>query len=456
MAAARTGQAAGGPASVAVVLVRVALVVCVGCVVAGWAGAWESASGVSARSSVSLFDDDGSHSLFDGSALLVPGHPQSNCLSVGAAGAQSGDSVTLAATSLVGAGLPDHLVLTVDVGTGGVYGDCSGFSGTTVWSGTLAALAAAASTDGIATGWQPASTPARSFRITVDVDSAAAVQGTTAAADLEWRLVSGPVVTPSPSPTTTTPSPTTTTPSPTTTTPSPTPTTPSPTTTTPSPTTTTPSPSPTTTTPSPSPTTTTPRPTTTRPSPTTTRPETGPTTTRPSPTTTRPETGPTTLPSSGPADGPAALAPTPADSTLADGASPTASSTDGAGMATMPRTGGPGGFGDSGAGSTATAPPGDGSGTPVRSRRPSGVDLVLGGPATVAWAAAIRVAQVAVLVGRQPQIPFLLLMLVVAFLAVQDRIDRRDPKLALAAISQREAELAFLDVFGGGGEPRPC
>jgi hypothetical protein len=410
MTDARTGRATGAPASVAAVLVRVALVVCVGWVVAGWATAGASASGVSARSSVSLFDDDGSRSLFDGSALLVPGHPQTNCLSVGAAGAQPGDSVTLTATSLIGVDLPDHLVLTVDVGTGGVYGDCSGFSGTTVWSGTLAALAAAASTDGIATGWQPASTPARSFRITVDVDSAAAAQGVTAAADLEWRLVRGPVVTPSP--TTTSPSPTTT---------------------------------------SPSPTTTSPSPTTTSPSPTTTSP-TSPTSPSPSPSPTSPETGPTTLPSSGPGGGPTTRAPTPADSTLTDVASPTSSSTDGSGTAAVPRTGGPGGgFGDSDAGPTGTASSGDGSGTSVRSRRPSGVDLMLGGPVTVARLAAIRTAQAAILVGRQPQIPLVLLMVVAAFLAVQDRIDRRDPKLAHAATSQREAELAFLDVFGGRG-----
>lgn len=52
-------------------------------------------------------------------------------------------------------------------------------------------------------------------------------------------------------------------------------------------------------------------------------------------------------------------------------------------------------------------------------------------------------------VASRPQLPLGLLLLVALFLMVQDRIDARDPKLAHAATTQRDAELTFPDLFGG-------
>lgn len=60
--------------------------------------------------------------------------------------------------------------------------------------------------------------------------------------------------------------------------------------------------------------------------------------------------------------------------------------------------------------------------------------------------------QVAVTVGAvvsRPQYPLLALLFALAFLIVQDRIDRRDPKLAVSSVRQRDNEVFFPDRFGG-------
>lgn len=312
------------------------------------------APGTSARS-VSLFDDDTGLSLFDGATLLVPGRSQVNCINVGTVGAAAGDAVTLTATSLAGTALADHLTIAVDVGTGGRFGDCAGFGGSRVWTGSLTALAATGGTDGVATGWQPAATETRSFRISVSVDSAAAAQGLSASADLQWRLIPGST------PPSTTPSPTT---------------------------------------------------------PATTAPAT---------------TTPATSLTSGPVTSPAPHA---TSATSPGTTSPAPASASG-----PPDS-------SSGSGSVAGAGPGPGTGPGGRP------DVVLTRTALGALVQAVRTAirQGTLLtsaVASRPQLPLGLLLLVALFLMVQDRIDARDPKLAHAATTQRDAELTFPDLFGG-------
>ena len=53
-----------------------------------------------------------------------------------------------------------------------------------------------------------------------------------------------------------------------------------------------------------------------------------------------------------------------------------------------------------------------------------------------------RAATVAAAVLKKSSFPFLLLLIVVIFLVVQDRIDRNDPKLALAPV-HADSELPF-------------
>ncbi len=63
-----------------------------------------------------------------------------------------------------------------------------------------------------------------------------------------------------------------------------------------------------------------------------------------------------------------------------------------------------------------------------------------------------RVSEVAMHIAEQPQYPIGVLGLVAVFLLVQDLIDRRDPKLAVARVTGRDSMLVFPDLFPPGRE----
>lgn len=199
------------------------------------------AQGASAEGGVALFDDDGGRALFTAADKLAPGRPLAECVRVGSRTAMPGDQVWFAAADVSGA-LADHVTVTLESGTGGRFGDCTGFSGTPLFSGTLRALATASAGNGLDTGWDPSSSDTRTFRVTVVMDPALTVQGLTARGDLVWRLYrdvvidpGGPTDTPTTTPTDTptgTPTASPTTPAPTTSGPTATPTVPTGTTTT--------------------------------------------------------------------------------------------------------------------------------------------------------------------------------------------------------------------------------
>src|SRR3954453_8577022 len=79
-----------------------------------------------AAGSVSLFDDSGGTPLFNG-AVLAPGHPQTGCVSVSAAGAAPTDAVVLSASGVSGS-LAQYLSVSVEVGLGGHLGNCAGWA----------------------------------------------------------------------------------------------------------------------------------------------------------------------------------------------------------------------------------------------------------------------------------------------------------------------------------------
>src|SRR4051812_9864390 len=148
-----------------------------------------------AAGSVSLFDDSAGGAVLTGAAL-APGHAQSGCVSVSAAGATPSDAVVLSASGVSGS-LAQYLAVTVDVGTGGHLGDCTGWvADATVprWSGHLGDLV-----PGVVTGWSPAASASRTFKFTVSVDDVGAAAGTTAAGRFVWQLTTAPPP-PAPSP----------------------------------------------------------------------------------------------------------------------------------------------------------------------------------------------------------------------------------------------------------------
>jgi hypothetical protein len=109
-------------------------------------------------------------------------------------------------------------------------------------------------------------------------------------------------------------------------------------------------------------------------------------------------------------------------------------------------SGGAGGPGDSGG--AQAGPGGQGGGSDdavVRERRRA--DVVLGVSLPVLRETARRVSEVAMQIAEQPQYPLGVLALVAVFLLVQDLIDRRDPKLAAARVTGREASVPFPDLF---------
>jgi hypothetical protein len=182
--AARNHPRAGGV--LLAVAVAVLLMPALGLLSAG------DARAVDASVSVSLTDDAGGAALFPG-VRLTPGVRRSTCVSINAAGAASGDEVVVAAQPVTG-GLAPWIQVDVEVGAGGGHGSCVGFSGSSVYTGTLSALSSPRG-DGYPTAWYPAGVATRTFRITVEVQNTPAAPGRSAA--FTWRLV--PVATQAPS-----------------------------------------------------------------------------------------------------------------------------------------------------------------------------------------------------------------------------------------------------------------
>jgi hypothetical protein len=348
-----------------------------------------------ASGSVALFDDDGGAALFTG-ALLAPGRAQTGCVSVDAQGADPGDGVVLSADSLAGTLVP-YLTVTVEVGSGGHMGDCSGFVAdplVTPWSGRLSALA-----PGVVTGWQPGQAGTRTFRFTAAVDDNQSAAGLTGSGRFVWQLTTAPPPPPPPPP------------------PSPSPSA---------------SPSPSH---SPSP--------TIEPTPDPT-PSTGPTTEPtvrptdqpeppPAPQPTTSSVVPTTaapVPPAPPVDGPPSGTPAPSAS---PSGRPTPAPT---GSPTPHLGGGAPGSGGGGAGGGAPRP-----------------DVVLGVPLPALRETARRLGDAALHIAQEPQYPLGVGGLVGVFLIVQDLIDRRDPKLAAARVTSRDESLLFPDLFPHGGSP---
>lgn len=133
---------------------------------------------------VTLTDDDSDSALFELSNMAPADASVARCIAVQYSGsiADPGE-VRLYSGGFTETGtLSSELDLTIEVGTGGDFSDCTGFSGTTIFSTDTVAAFDSAHTDyasGLST-WDPASTPeTRVFRFTVDLPSDAdnAVQG---------------------------------------------------------------------------------------------------------------------------------------------------------------------------------------------------------------------------------------------------------------------------------------
>jgi hypothetical protein len=355
-----------------------------------------------------LLSNDGAGSAVFSAAGLAPGDSRTNCVAV------TYDDTESAVLRLYGAaagGAADALDFSVEVGSGATYGNCTGFTGATAYTGTLAAFALA-HTDfatGVVVPDVAPGTPV-SFRFTATVRDDNTAQGQTATATFTWEAQSVPA----PPTTTTAPPPTTTT---------------------------TAAPATTTTTAAPATT------TTAAPATTTTVPVTAPTVTTPS--TTVPATVPTTVTVPSTVTVPAlpvdVTVPAVGDLTDATGdlsrtrrRPATTSGADDTGSTTSSTT--------STSTTTPAAAPTDNGLTPT-----DGAGAGQGGAADsgpTGWGAVFEfLAKVVAVAAKESSFPGSLLLIIALFLIAQDRIDRKDPKLALAP-THRESALTFSDDGG--------
>ena len=126
---------------------------------------------------VDLVDDDSGSVMFNVSTL-VPGDTVTNCIVVTYQGTVPDPSaVKLYSGGFTDSGdFADYLNLTIDEGTGGSFGDCTGFvSSSTIESGgTLTDFDTAHTGYGTGAGvWDPSSTPeSRTYRVSFELDAA--------------------------------------------------------------------------------------------------------------------------------------------------------------------------------------------------------------------------------------------------------------------------------------------
>ncbi len=135
---------------------------------------------------VVLNDDDAGSVLFNVNNL-APTQNRTNCITVSYTGSLAANVHLYGAAS---GSLAQYLDVVIDVGTGGSYNNCTGFtSGSTLYTGTLANFAATRTNfvNGLA-GWNGATNPSsRTYRISVTLQDNNAAQGLSATADFTWE-----------------------------------------------------------------------------------------------------------------------------------------------------------------------------------------------------------------------------------------------------------------------------
>lgn len=146
-----------------------------------------------ATGTVALTDDDSNTALFAASNLK-PGSTGTKCIVVTSNGSLP------SAVKLYGTGysttnaLGASLLLSVTQGTGGSFGSCTGFTplatGSSVYSGTLAAFTASNYATGLGT-WAPTGTAGETrtfqFTYTVDANAPNSTQAGTASIGFTWE-----------------------------------------------------------------------------------------------------------------------------------------------------------------------------------------------------------------------------------------------------------------------------
>lgn len=143
-----------------------------------------------ATASLVLTDDDSGSAAFSATDM-TPGNAVVECLTVTYSGTLVPVPIRLYGTTTGSA--DTYLDTTIEVGTGGSFGSCGGFSPTsTIYTGTLANFSAT-HTDygsGVAVFTAAANPTVRTVRMTVEVQDTNAAQGLTSTADFIFETQS--------------------------------------------------------------------------------------------------------------------------------------------------------------------------------------------------------------------------------------------------------------------------
>ena len=140
-----------------------------------------------ATGSVAISDDDGGTALFN-VAAMSPGTSEVKCIEVTYDGSAVPADVKLFGTS---AGtLAPYLDVDIAIGTVGTFASCAGFTGTSIYNGTLDGFSTTHVdwSNGLASFSPAATGESRVFQFTVDVQNVTAAQDKTASASFTWEV----------------------------------------------------------------------------------------------------------------------------------------------------------------------------------------------------------------------------------------------------------------------------
>ncbi len=154
---------------------------------AAFSGTTDNTSNSFSTGSVTLTDDDASSAMFTTTGMS-PGNPSVKCISVTYSGSLTPAAIRLYGTS--SGALAPYLNTTIEVGTGGTFASCTGFSATsTLFSGTLASFTSTHTnwSSGLASFTAASNPTSRTFRFTVDVQNNPSAQSASAAATFTWE-----------------------------------------------------------------------------------------------------------------------------------------------------------------------------------------------------------------------------------------------------------------------------
>jgi len=147
----------------------------------------DNLSNTFASGSVVLTDDDTGSAMFTATEM-TPGVPVVECITLTYSGSLVPADIRMYGTS--SGALAPYLDTTIEVGTGGSFGDCTGFtSSSTIYSDTLSNFSTTHTnwTSGLATFTAAVNPTSRTLRFTVDVQNDPSAQGQSATADFTFE-----------------------------------------------------------------------------------------------------------------------------------------------------------------------------------------------------------------------------------------------------------------------------